>query len=145
MKAALLRTWALTAGGLGAATLVGCSMPNSSNPTLSINQAKVSGDTASLAMQIDNPSDMDLHVESANWSLLYGPLPVAEGDWDLGVSVPRGSSYQFSRDVRFDAPPLDPNAGEVELTGSLDVRTVGDQGNTALHGAGFSTSRKVSR
>lgn len=136
---------AIITGGLTSASLVGCAMPNSSNPTLSINQARVTGNSASLDMQIDNPSDMDLQVESADWSLLYGPLPVAEGAWKLGVLVPSGGSYQFKRDVRFDSPPLDPNAGEIELTGTLDVSTVGNSGNTSLQGAGFSVTKKTTR
>jgi len=47
--------------------------------------------------------------------------------------------------VRFDSPPLDPGANEVELTGTLDVETVGNSGNTALEGAGFSATKKTSR
>jgi len=145
MRSVLRRVGAVTTAAIGTTALVGCSMPNSSNPTLSINEARVAGDTASLRMQIDNPSDMDLQVESADWSLLYGPLPVAEGSWELGFSVPSGGSYRFHRDVRFDSPPLDPGAGEVELTGTLDVQTVGNSGNTALQGAGFSATGKTSR
>lgn len=136
---------AVPAAALAATALVGCSMPNASNPTLSINEARVAGDTASLRMQIDNPSGMDLQVESVDWSLLHGPLPVAEGSWQLGFLVPSGGSYRFDRDVRFDSPPLDPGAGEVELTGTLDVQTVGNTGNTALQGAGFSATKKTSR
>lgn len=145
MRSAIRRTGTAAIGGLAAIVFVGCSMPNSSNPTLSINEARVAGDTASLRMQIDNPSDMDLRIESADWSLLYGPLPVAEGSWELGFFVPSGSSYRFDRDVRFESPPLDPDADEVELTGSLDVQTVGNTGNTALRGAGFSATKKTSR
>jgi len=59
--------------------------------------------------------------------------------------VPSGGSYRFNRDVRFDSPPLDPGANEVELTGTLDVETVGNSGNTALEGAGFSATKKTSR
>ena len=145
MRSVLRRTGALAVVGVAATALVGCTMPNSSNPTLSIYEAKVAGDSASLRMQIDNPSDMDLRVESADWSLLYGPLPVAEGSWELGFFVPSGSSYRFDRSVRFESPPLDPGAGEVELTGTLEVQTVGNDGNTALEGAGFSATSKTSR
>ncbi len=145
MRSITRRVAAVGMGGLAATALVGCSMPNSSNPILSINEARVTGDTASLRMQIENPSDMDLLVDSAKWSLLYGPLPVAEGEWNLGVSVPSGGSYEFDRQVRFDSPPLDPDAGEVELTGTLDVQTAGNKGNTALQGASFSASKKTSR
>lgn len=145
MRLALRRVGAVATASLGATALVGCSMPNSSNPTLSINEARVAGDTALLRMQIDNPSDMDLKIESADWSLLYGPLPVAEGSWELGFLVPSRGIYRFDRSVRFDAPPLDPGAGEVELAGTLNVQTVGNSGNTALQGAGFSATKKTSR
>jgi len=145
MRSATRRVGIVAIGGLTATALVGCSMPNSSNPTLSINEARVAGDTASLRMQINNPSDMDLQIESADWSLLYGPLPVADGTWELGFLVPSGGSYRFDRSVRFDSPPLDPGAGEVELTGTLDVQTVGNSGNTALQGAGFAATKKTSR
>lgn len=145
MRSATRRIGTVAIGGLTATALVGCSMPNSSNPTLSIYEARVAGDTASLRMQIDNPSDMDLEIESADWSLLYGPLPVAQGSWEFGFLVPSGGSYRVDRTVRFDSPPLDPEAGEVELTGTLDVQTVGNSGNTALHAAGFSATKKTSR
>lgn len=128
------------AGGLG-----GCAMPNSSNPTLAISDARVADNKAVLSMQLDNPSDFDVRVESADWSLIYGPLPVAEGSWDLGFFLPSKSSYRFSRTVDFQSMPLDPGAGEVELTGTLDVKTVGNGGNTALHGAGFAATKETSR
>jgi len=145
MRSATRGVGTVAIGLLAATTLVGCSMPNSSNPTLSISEARVAGDSASLRMQIDNPSDMDLRIKSVEWSLLYGPLPVADGSWDLGFFVPSGSSYRFNRVVRFDSPPLDPGAGEIELTGTLGVETVGDSGNTALEDTGFSATKKAAR
>lgn len=144
-RSTLRRTRIVAIGTMASTALLGCSMPNSSNPTLTLNEARVSGDTASLRMQIDNPSDMDLRIDSADWSLLYGPLPVAEGEWELGFLVPSGGSYRFDRDVQFDSPPLDPSADEVELSGTLEVQTVGNSGNKALHGAGFSAIKKTSR
>ncbi len=125
------------------AGLVGCSMPNSSNPTLSITGASVTGDRASLSMQIDNPSDMDVTINSIDWSLVYGPLPVAEGTWRLGVPLPSGESYRFNEQVTFDGPVLDPTADTVELSGTMDVSTVGNDGEMALKGASFVATRKV--
>jgi len=145
MRSAFRRVGAAGTAGIGATALVGYSMPNLSNPTLSINEARVADDTASLRMQIDNLSDTDLQIESAEWSLLYGPLPVAEGSWELGFRVPSGGSYRFDRSVRFDSTPLDPGVGEVELTGTLDVQTVGNTGSTALQGVGFSATKKTLR
>lgn len=145
MKTGMHRRGVTGVGLVVVAVLTGCSMPNSSNPTLSISEARVVGDTAELRLQIDNPSDMDIRVESADWSLLYGPLPVADGSWDLGFELPSGGAHQFDRSIRFSSPPLDPSAGEIELSGTLDVGTVGNDGNTALHGAGFAVSKKITR
>lgn len=144
----LKRKSAVRALGVGVslvagAGLVGCSMPNSSNPTLSITSARVSGDRASLSMQLNNPSDMDVTINSIDWSLVYGPLPVAEGTWKLGVPLPSGESYRFSEQVTFDGPVLDPTADTVELSGTMDVSTVGDDGEMSLKGASFVADSKV--
>jgi len=130
---------------LATAAFVGCAMPNSSNPTLAINEARIAGNRAMLDMQIDNPSDMDIQVKAAEWSLLYGPLPVADGTWEIGVDVPSKGVYRFSRQVEFSSRPLDPSAGEVELTGRLDLETIGDSGNMALSEAGFSAKSPTRR
>jgi len=123
----------------------GCAMPNSSNPTLSIREARVSGNRALLEMQVDNPSEMDVRIESGDWTLLYGPLPVAKGTWELGVLVPSGGSYRFERDIQFSSAPLDPNADEVELNGTFDIQTVGNSSDTALHGGSFAASKTIVR
>lgn len=126
-----------------AGMLVGCAMPNSSNPTLSLTRAQVSGDRATLDVQVDNPSDMDVQIEAVQWSLMYGPLPVAEGTWQLGVPVARKGSYRFTKQVAFTSPALDPSADEVELSGTLDVTTHGNTGETSLKGAGFVARSKA--
>lgn len=127
------------------AALVGCSMPNSSNPTLSITNARISGDRAALSMQLDNPSDMDVTIDSIDWSLVYGPLPVADGTWQLGVSLPSGEQYNFTKTVNFDSPSLDPSAGEVELSGGMDIKTVGNTGEMSLKEAAFVATKKTRR
>lgn len=140
----LYRTTTIGIASLAAGVLVsGCAMPNSSNPTLSITQARVMGDQATLNMQIDNPSDMDVRINTVNWSLVYGPLPVADGSWELGVPVPSKGSYQFSRDIAFSGPALDPSASELELSGTLDIETEGNTGEKSLKGAGFVAESKV--
>jgi len=126
-------------------TLVGCSMPNSSNPTLAITNARVSGDSASLTMQLDNPSGMDVTVNSIDWSLVYGPLPVADGEWKLGIPLASGESYSFTKSLRFDSPSLDPSAGVVELSGDMDISTDGNSGNMSLSEAAFVATKKTSR
>lgn len=125
--------------------LVGCSMPNSSNPTLMISKARVNGDQAMLNMHIDNPSDMDVRVDSIDWSLVYGPLPVADGTWDLGASIPSKGGYDFSKTVGFTGPAMDPSADEVELSGTMNLTTEGNSGKTSLSGAGFVSKAKAGR
>ena len=128
-----------------AALLGGCAMPNSSNPTLEINQALVSSDRASLDMTVQNPSDMDVEVGAVLWSLQYGPLPVAEGKWVLGTMIPSKGSYKFSKAVPFTSPALDPAAGHVELSGSMELKTKGNSGDTSLKSAGFVTVQQAKR
>ena len=129
----------------GALVLGGCSMPNSSNPVLTLESASVSGDRATLGVRIDNPSDMDVRINSLTWSLVYGPLPVADGSWDLGVEIPSKGSHQFSKQVRFDQPPLDPSVSEVELTGSMTLETIGNKSKMALDEASFSSTTRTRR
>jgi len=118
-------------------------MPNSSNPTLSITSANVGADRANLDMEIQNSSDMDIRVEEVDWTLVYGPLPAADGTWRLDVPLPSGGTYRFSKQVAFTTPPLDRSADEVELSGELHVTTEGNDGETALQGAGFVSKAKV--
>ena len=137
--------WSRTAAVIGGLTLFagGCAMPDSSNPTLSLTGASVSGSDASLQMRIENPSDMDVRVKDIDWTLVYGPLPVADGSWQFGTTVPSKGSYNFSRRVRFDTPPMDRGAEEIEFSGTMNLETVGNSGNMALESASFTQSRKV--
>lgn len=125
--------------------LGGCAMPNSSNPTLTVSSARVGGDRATLELELANPSDMDVRVKAVEWSLIMGPLPVADGSWEMGVEIPSKGTHTFTKQVAFSSPPLDPGAGEVELTGRLDVETVGDTGEMSLKEAGFSSRSAVRR
>jgi len=127
---------------LAAAALLagGCAMPDSSNPTLSLTSAQVSNNSATLDMRIDNPSGMNVTVESIDWSLVYGPLPVADGTWTLGVPVPSGESHDFTKQVTFTSPALDRSADSLELSGSMELRTQGSEGPMALSESGFVTT-----
>jgi len=139
--------WQVTraAAVLAAVTsLLGCSMPNSSNPTLSISSAQVKGDRASLDMVLENPSDMDVVVRSIDWTLQYGPLPTARGRWKLNKELPSKGTFAFSRKILFDTPAMDPGADTVELSGTLHVDTVGNSSDMALNGAGFVAQATVS-
>lgn len=136
---------ALALGVVITFVLGGCamSMPNSSNQTLEITRAQVRGDRAILDMRIDNPSDMNVNVHAVRWSLRYGPLPTAEGMWQLAAPVASKGNYRFTKEVVLTSPALDPNAENVELTGTLEVTTEGDMGNMGLNGAGFVSTAKV--
>ena len=118
-------------------------MPNASNPTLQITRAQIRGDRAMLDMQIDNPSDMNVNVDAVQWTLQYGPLPAAQGAWQLSTSVASKGKYRFTREVRFTSPALDPTASNVELAGTLQITTEGDMGNMGLNGAGFVATAKA--
>lgn len=120
-------------------------MPNSSNPTFSITRAQVRGDRATLDMQVENPSDMDVQLDTVLWTLQYGPLPTADGSWKLGVPVASKGKYTFTKEIPFTSPALDPTADQVELAGTIQVTTKGDAGNMALKGSGFVAKSKAQR
>lgn len=134
---------AIIFGGFVALTLGGCAMPNSSNPTVAITSAQVRGDRATLDLQIENPSDMNVEIDSMRWTLNYGPLPTAEGIWALNALLESNGTYRFTREVRFTNPVLDPSADTLELSGTLDIKTEGDKGDMGLAGAAFVTTAKV--
>ncbi len=124
-----------------ALALGGCSMPDSSNPTLSISRASVQGDRATLDMRIDNPSSMDVRVDSIDWTLVQGPLPVADGTWDMGVNIPSKGAHSFSKQIVFTSPSLDPAASEIEFSGRLDMAS----GASSLDEASFVVTTPVNR
>ncbi len=122
----------------------GCSMPNASNPTLALRSASVTGDSAELDVEISNPSDMDVEVDSIDWQLLYGPLPVAEGLWEGPFVLKKGESMELSQTVDFDSSPVDPHAESVELSGSLLLKAPeGD--NMALNAGSFVSRARVEK
>lgn len=98
-----------------------CSMPNSSTPTLSINEATVHERSADLALEIKNPSDYDLTVETIDWTLSHGPLPVASGEWPVNQKVPSRSDLVLRKRIPFESAPVDPSAREVELAGQMKL------------------------
>lgn len=137
-RSAFLLASTLLAIGLG-----GCAMPNSSNPTMEVTRAAVQADRASLDLMVSNPSDMEVEISQVNWSLQYGPMPVAEGVWTLGTTIPSKGQFLFSKDVRFTNPALDPTADRVELTGTMGMKTKGDSSNMSLKSAGFVAGQNV--
>lgn len=121
--------------------MVGCSYSDASNPSLSIARAEVIGERASLELHVINPTSQDLKLSAIDWSLTYGPLPVAQGVWEIDETVAGKSSHQFSREITFSSPTLDPDAVDIELSGTLSIATDGmAPGQTA-----FIASQQVAR
>jgi len=133
---------------LGAASLVsiGCGgMGNYSNPELAIQSARVTGQTADLDVSVTNPSDFDLTLTGIDYSLLYGPFPVAEGVYQGRHLLPKGETARINMRIPFDSPPVDPSATEVELTGEMMLEDASNKGNMELENAAFSASGQVQR
>ncbi len=108
---------ALASAGIG---LGGCAMPNSSNPTLSITGARISGNNASVNVEIANASDYDLTLQSIDWTLVHGPMPVASGTWEVNEPLASGSSVTLARRISFDSPSFDPSSREIALSGQMN-------------------------
>lgn len=130
----------VTSLSLGLATiLTGCmSMPNASNPTLSLRSASVSDETAQLDLRLSNPSGTTVEVDSITWQLTYGPLPVAEGVWHGPYALESGRFLNLSKTVPFETPPLDPDASSIELSGSL-ILSAPEKDKMALNSGSFVT------
>ena len=143
----IVRTRALLAALAGLAPAltasVGCSMPNSSNPTLAITGAQVLGDSAVLDIEVNNPSDYDLTLDSVNWELTFGPLPVASGTWNPNADLPKGGVYAFSETIPFAEPAIDPSADSVMLSGHMSLSTQGSASNMNINEASFDVEAPV--
>jgi hypothetical protein len=128
---------ALAAIGIG---LGGCAMPNSSNPTLRLTSAQISGNTASLSVEVENGSDHNLTLESIDWTLVHGPMPVASGLWEVNEPLASGSSVSLSKRVTLDAPSLDPSSREIALSGQMNFGK-----GAGIESAAFDASRTSNR
>ncbi len=124
------------------AGLVGCSMGDHSNPTLSISSARVQGEQATFNLVIENPSDADLTLTGIDYTVIYGPLPVAEGQWTGEHPLPSKGILKKALTVQFDSPPIDPSERMIELTGDM-LFGKGDAGAMEIHTASFSESTTV--
>ena len=96
---------ALLAMGLG-----GCAIPNSSNPVLSVTHARVAERGATLDLEITNSSAYDLTLTGIEYTVVLGPLPVAEGMWKGSKALAMDSTVTITLPVVFDSPSLDPGA-----------------------------------
>lgn len=122
----------------------GCATPNASNPTLTLQSATVAKESAALNLRLSNPSDRNVAVESIDWQLIYGPLPVAEGLWEGPFALKSGESIDLSQTVDFDSPPLDPDAESVELSGSL-LLVAPENDKMSLNSGSFVSRAKVEK
>ena len=139
---------ALWAGGLGlglaTAMLGACAgMGDNSNPTLSIESARVQGDSAILRVLVFNPGDHDLTLTGINYELVFGPLPVASGTYAGLHALPADASASFDLRISFDQPAMDPGASDLSLTGSMSFEDSGARGNMRMTSASFDADASV--
>lgn len=136
----------LVIGLLGAsAALGGCSMPNSSNPTLTISSARVSADQAQFELLVENSSERNLILTGIDYSVVFGPLSVADGRWEGREDLPVNGSATVRLVTPFTGPVLDPTAGEIELSGEMQFEDQSTKGAMALDGASFRATSRVRR
>lgn len=129
---------------IAAGMLVGCSGGgNHSNPTLEITHATVSGDQAVLDLQISNESGADLILSGIEYTLIYGPLPVADGSWSGRRDLPGGSTTRLTLSIPFDGPALDDSAMEINFAGQMSFEDASASGDMAMQTAGFDETSPV--
>lgn len=103
-------------------TLGGCAVGG--DPHVSLTEARMVGaQRAALSVMIENKSSAAFVVDSVDWELSQGPLPIATGAWQFGSTkedrVPAGEAMTFTRIVEI-RPPEDPNA-PMQLTGKVNL------------------------
>lgn len=128
------------------ATTATCSLTacvaNSSNPTVSIDHARMSDSDASIALYFGNPGGRRLTINSIDYELSHGEvaLPIAEGRWTGTIDLAPGGHANLALVVPFDQPPLEPDSrllhfsgvlGHKDHTGFLGLRSM-DLGETAF-------------
>ncbi len=132
--------------GLGCATalLGACAgMGDNSNPTLSIERATVNASSAALHVLVVNPGNHDLTLTAIDYELVLGPLPVASGSYNGSHALPPEGSANFNLRIPFDQPALDPDAGELSLTGVMRFEDKSAAGNMSITSASFEASAPV--
>lgn len=129
--------------GFVAMALGGCAMPNSSNPTLAVTRAQVSPRSATLDIEIANASDYDLTLTGIEYTVVMGPLPVADGTWTGSKFLPMDSTVTITLPVVFDSAPLDPNASELEFSGFMTFGDSGNRGSMEIGEASFNETARV--
>ncbi len=139
------RAWRLAGMSCAVALLSGCSMGNYSNPTLGVESARVTDRAAALQLRVENPSGYDLTLTQIDYTLVYGPLPVATGVWTGSEPLPKAGGAAVPLNIDFTTPPLDPSASTVEITGTMRFEDAQNSGDMRLREASFSASAPVQR
>lgn len=100
--------------------LPGC-VANSSNPTVSIETASMSGESASLTLKISNPGGRRLTINSIEYELSHGTIgyPLASGVWTDAVELPAGGSTGVDLVIAFEMAPIEEDSTLLHLNGQL--------------------------
>lgn len=128
---------------IAAGLMVGCAGGNYSNPTLAITHANVTGNQAILDIEVANPSGNDLALTGFDYTLIYGPLPVADGSWSGTRTLPKGGSARLTISIPFQSPPMDDAASTINLTGEMSLTDESASGDMRIEAASFDTTSPV--
>lgn len=116
------------------ALLLGGCVANSSNPTVTLREARMSAEEAVLDLEIANPGGRDLCVKAIEYQLSHGEtaMPVADGVWNGEVELPARKSVCMVLRVPFAIAPLEPDSRRLHLNGTLRL-----EDRTGYLGLGF--------
>lgn len=103
-----------------ACSLAGC-VANSSNPTVSIDSARMSDSDASISLSFGNPGGRRLTINRIDYELSHGEvaLPIADGRWTGAIELAPGGHANLRLELPFDQPPLEPDSHLLHLSGAL--------------------------
>lgn len=113
--------------------LGGC-VANSSNPIVTLREARMSAKEAVLDLEVANPGGRDLCVKAIEYQLSHGEtaMPVADGVWKGEVELPARTSVCMVLRVPFAIEPLEPDSRRLHLNGTLRL-----EDRTGYLGLGF--------
>jgi len=119
-------------------TMVGC-MGNFSQPKLSITDARVTNRGADFDLHIENQGGLDLNLAGIDYSVEYGILPVASGEWTGDKPLPAGGAVDLTLPVRFRSEPVGAGS-EITLMGEMHFDDKTNSGDMKLNSAPFNAS-----
>lgn len=125
-------------------SLGACGASSHSSPTLSITQSRVTSNAAELGLRIDNPGSLDLELTEIDYTLVYGPLPVADGRWSGSQAIAPESSVTMTLPIRFDRPPMDPGAEDIQFSGEMRFNDKSNRGKMKFQTATFNVEARKS-